>query len=137
MKKIIFLALICLAVSSCNNDDDMDPNTCNVQGFTFSYGNESGFIPESDLTTELDPNGSPALMEIYGFVGPDTVVFTAPYNSDGGDIIINGLPSETISASLDVSGTNVGDLIRYSLTGTYQGQPLTGEFCVVVDLVRP
>lgn len=135
------VALIVLAVfmSSCtNNDDDGVTTTCTTQGMFYDLGaNPQVFIPEANLTTEffITSSNGPEV-EIYGsgivFV---TTTVIAGQNGTCFLTIGNG-PTETLNVSCVVTSNVVGGTMRFFYNGMYNGNTITGEFCVTIDAVQ-
>ena len=137
--KTIFLLVITIAFSSCtNNDDDGTTLTCTTQGMFYDLGtNPQVFIPEANLTTDfyITSSNGPEV-EIYG-AGIVFVTTTVNQNQTGtGTLIIGSGPNETINVTCLVTGTTVGDVMRFLFNGTYNGNQITGEFCVTIDVVQ-
>jgi hypothetical protein len=137
--KTILLLILTIAISSCtNNDDDGITTTCTTQGLFYDLGtNPQVFEPEVNLTTDFfitSSNG--AEVEIYG----SNVVFvttTVNLNQTGtGTLLIGNGPTETINVTCLATGTAVGDVMRFVFNGTYNGDPITGEYCVTIDVAH-
>lgn len=154
MKTIKHFLIAILAVTfffNCNNDDDNNPETCNNQGLYYTLGNSSQITaPEINLTTDLFPNNTidpisnqpiPAV-EIYGndsngdFVVFVTEVLTLNASGDA-DLIIGNGASETVSVTCLATDNVVGGLMRFALSGMYNNQSISGEYCVTIDSVNP
>lgn len=154
MKTIKHFLIAILAVTiffNCNNDDDNNPETCNNQGLYYTLGNSPQITaPEINLTTDLFPNNTidpisnqpiPAV-EIYGndsngdFVVFVTEVLTLNATGDA-DLIIGNGASETVSVTCLATDNVVGGLMRFTLSGMYNNQSISGEYCVTIDSVNP
>lgn len=137
--KTILLLVITVAISSCtNNDDDGITMTCTTQGFFYTIGtNAQVFEPEANLTTEfLMTSSNGPEVEIYG----SAVVFvttTVNLNQTGtGIMTIGNGPTETVAVTCLATDTVVGGTMRFAFNGTYGGNPISGEFCVIIDQVQ-
>lgn len=137
IKLFSILFLFATLMTSCGaNDDDSNDQTCTQEGFGYVNGNNIGAIMEADLTTVHDPSASTPLTEIFGFTNSGSVIFIVDYLSNtNAQINIDNNGLEAVTVNLIINGTNVGDLLRYTISGTYQGQPIEAEFCVIVDQV--
>ncbi|RAJ11874.1 hypothetical protein [Olleya aquimaris] len=136
--KTVFFIIIISFLSSCNNDDDGVLTTCTTQGLFYDLGvNPQVFIPEANLTTDFfvtSSNGPE--VEIYGS-GIVFVTTTVNLNQTGnGTLIIGNGPNETVNVSCVATGSMVGDTMRFVFNGVYNGDPITGEFCVTIDVVH-
>ena len=148
--KLVLLFSITLISTSCNNDDDNNPQTCTTQGLFYRLGSSNLSALEADLTTDLFPNNSidpvtnqsvPAV-EIFGNdSNGDFVVFVTEVltvNATGtAELIIGNGNSETINVTCLVTDTVVGGAMRFEISGTYNSTALSGEYCVTIDSVNP
>lgn len=137
LKTVFFLTLVTF-FTSCNNDDDGVTLTCTTQGFFYTIGNNPQvFEPEVNLTTEFFINSSNGPeVEIYG----NAVVFvttTVNLNQTGTAFItIGNGPTETVAVACLATDVAVGGTMRFAFNGVYGGSPITGEFCVTIDVVN-
>ncbi len=135
---------VLIILISCSNDDDNNPQTCNNQGLAYEL-NANGTIilaPEANLTTDLFPNQSTGVVEIFGNdSNGDFIVFTTDVitlNAMGtGDLIIGGMPNDTVNVTCIATDNVVGGLMRFELSGNYNNAPIDGEYCVTIDSVNP
>lgn len=151
MKKInvLFITILAATLFSCNNDDDNNLQTCNNQGLLYTLGSSANiFALEADLATDLFPNNtivnnqSVPSVEIYGNdSNGDFVVFTTDVltiNATGtGDLIIGNGLTEMINVTCLATDNVVGGLMRFQLSGTYNSNVISGEYCVTIDSVNP
>jgi len=83
-----------------------------------------------------DPNAPVPKTEIFSLGSTESVIFIVDYLSGGGAMLnINNQGLEPVTATVITVGPNLGDPVRYSISGTYQGQPIEGEFCVTVGQI--
>ena len=137
--KLFFLTATLGVLSfSCSNDDDATFTTCTTQGLFYDLGTSPQvFEPEANLTTDFFiTSGNGPEVEIYGPVV--TFVTTAVNLGDTGTamLTLNGLATETVAVTCLATGNNVGDTMRFAFNGTYVGDPISGEFCVTIDVVQ-
>jgi|GEM_PF-4229446 len=131
----IFFLFATLMVSCGANDDDSNDQTCNQQGWAYVNGSNSGLIP-GDIGAVHDPNAPVPKTEIFSLGSTESVIFIVDYLSGGGAMLnINNQGLEPVTATVITVGPNLGDPVRYSISGTYQGQPIEGEFCVTVGQI--
>ncbi len=156
MKKIILVlaAISSIIIYSCSKDNDdtlLTPtSTCNYSGLSYQLNNTSILAPEVNLQTEIFPNNSidpvtnqpvPAV-EIYGNdANGDFIVFVTEVltiNSSGfADFSIGSGATEQINVTCIANDNVVGGNMRFQISGTYNNQPLTGEYCVIIDAINP
>jgi len=137
LKTVFFLTLVTF-FTSCNNDDDGITLTCTTQGLFYDLGtNPQVFEPEANLTTEffITSSNGPEV-EIYG-AGIVFVTTTVNLNQTGTAFLTIGSgPTETLNVVCLATGLAVGDTMRFAFNGTYNGDPIAGEFCVTIDAVQ-
>lgn len=156
MKKIlIFIAVISsIIIYSCDKDHDDDTSsptpTCNYSGLSYQLNNTSILAPEVNLQTEIFPNNSfdpitnqpiPAV-EIYGNdANGDFIVFVTEVltvNATGtAELSIGSGTNQIINVTCLANDNVVGGNMRYQISGTYSSQPLSGEYCVIIDAINP
>ncbi|NRR92986.1 hypothetical protein HSX10_15530 [Winogradskyella undariae] len=144
IKKLSIIAIICLGLVSCDNDDDNATNIaeCNYEGFSYYDANNDDqlILAESELNTQYFPNDSngpygASGIEIASFTSSPTIFFTTNVlieNETGiGWISVNGNPDQLVTVTCQRTGSAVGDEMRYDVTyGSIEV-----EFCVVIDEV--
>lgn len=147
--KFILSAILVTFMLSCNNDDDNNPMTCSTQGLFYTLGSSAQITAtDASLSADYFPNNTivnnqpvPAI-EISGSdSNGDFIVFVTEVvtlNASGtAELIIGSGPNEMINVICLASATTVGGTMRYGFSGTYNGQSISGEFCVTVDSVNP
>ncbi|WP_452223089.1 hypothetical protein [Lacinutrix chionoecetis] len=137
--KVLFLLVVTITFSSCtNNDDDGITTTCTTQGLFYDLGtNAQVFEPEVNLTTDfyITSSNGPEV-EIYG-AGVVFVTTEVTLNATGtAMLILNNGPNANVYVTCLATGTNVGDTMRFIFNGIYNGDPITGEFCVTIDVAH-
>lgn len=144
--KILFITVLSLSLSNCDNDDGNAPNqnACTFQGLTFadSSNNTQTLTPESDLWTDYLTAGSNGPeVEVYLNSDPGFFNFTTTAVTDGGSGLATvnydgttyqGVPVTCQRGVTDPTiGALVGDEFRFDISfGS-----LEMELCVIVDEV--
>lgn len=153
MKRLlIFISALSIIFYTCDNDDDASTpiSKCNYSGLSYDLNNTTILAPETNLQTEIFPNNSidpntnlpiPAV-EIYGNdANGDFIVFVTEVvtvgSSGSADFSIGSGSNETINVTCLANDNTVGGNMRYQISGTYNSQPLTGEYCVIIDAINP
>jgi len=145
IKRLSVIAMLCLGLVSCNNDDTNATNisACNYEGFSYYDSNNQDqlILPESELSTQYFPNagngpyGAPGI-EIASFSSSPTIFFTTNVleeNETGiGRIYLNGeVEPQMVAVTCQRTGTAIGDEMRYDVSyGSIEV-----EFCVIIDEV--
>lgn len=147
-KFLLILVLMTTAFSSCNNDD-ANLETCNNYGLSYTLGNSAAVLASDiDLKTELFPNNtivngqSVPSIEIYGYdANNDFIVFTTEVlilNASGiANLSIGSANNEIINVTCLATDNTVGGVLRFQFSGTYNNNSIQGEFCVIIDSVKP
>lgn len=156
MKNIIlvFIAISAIIFYSCSKDkDDELPTptpTCNYSGLSYQLNNTTILAPEVNLQTEIFPNNSfdpitnqpiPAV-EIYGNdANGDFIVFVTEVltvNATGtAELSIGSGTNQIINVTCLANDNTVGGNMRYQISGIYNNQNLSGEYCVIIDAINP
>lgn len=156
MKKIIlvFVAISSIIFYSCDKDNDDElptpTPTCNYSGLSYQLNNTSILAPEVNLQTEIYPNNTidpitnqpiPAV-EIYGNdANGDFIVFSTEVltvNATGtAELSIGSGTNQIINVTCLANDNVVGGNMRYQISGTYNSQALSGEYCVIIDAINP
>ena len=83
----------------------------------------------------------PAIEISGGDSNGDFIVFVTEVvtlNASGtAELIIGSGPNEMINVICLASDTTIGGTMRYGFSRTYNGQSISGEFCVTVDSNNP
>lgn len=152
-KTILFLIILYIGtVFSCDkdNDDENPVPTCNYSGLSYQLNNTSILAPEANLQTEIYPNNSidavtnqavPSV-EIYGNdANSDFIVFTTEVltiNTNGAaELSIGSGSNQIINVTCLANDNSVGGNMRYQLSGIYNNQNISGEYCVIIDAINP
>ena len=151
MKKNALLLLFLFTIISFSCDDEETPsNICTYAGLSYQLNNTVILAPEANLQTEIFPNNSfdvttnqpiPAV-EIYGYdANGDFIVFTTEVltvNASGtADLIIGSGINQIINVTCLANDNIVGGNMRYQISGIYNNQNLSGEYCVIIDAIIP
>ena len=142
---IILIVTILFIGSSCDNESAPYENDdqCNYQGLSYvnTTDNTEILISETDLNTQFFPNASTGPFENPGveIAGTNSdgfsVFFVTNVITDGasgaGKITFNSGESQSVTATCQRAGTQVGDEFRYDI----EISGFEVEFCVTIDEV--
>lgn len=135
--KILFITVLSLSLSNCDNDDGNadNQNVCNYQGMSYLDTNDNTqiLIPESGLTTDVfltTINGRE--WEIFGFT-PNGDFLSLSWSESGTEEFLFNGDNFPVSISEIRNDNVVGGELRADVS--HSGFEI--EYCVIIDQVTP
>lgn len=137
--KTVLVLLTMLMCFQCDNDDGNAPNEneCNYEGFSFEWNNNT-HTTYSESILKAEYFSSQGAIEIWDTTNPGntfivTTALSAGEVDSNPEIRIEGNDYSGTITCQRISGTNVGDEIRYDIVinGTAEA-----EFCGDIDTVN-
>jgi len=137
--KILFITVLSLSLSNCDNDDGNadNQNACNYQGMSYLDTNDNTqiLIPESDLTTDifLTSSNGPE-WEIFGTTASGdflTLVYSPGSNPPVFEFVFNGT-----NFPVTISEIRNDNVVGGELRADVSHSGFEIEYCVFIDQVN-